>query len=264
MGFSEKAYFATLTEGYNKDEIARATDGAFLTVNVSMTIVSFLDVDEIDKTLKIVLEMSRTWFDARLTLLHLPKDVGLNYLGKKSYKKIWYPKLVFENIDPSENHIDRRLLYTVSRDSNIPPTIRNPGTTKGRNEFRGSEHKIVRTQEYTYFWRCVYDMKWYPFDRQTCDMWISMPPYYQNVVRMNPERIVYKGKRDELTEYSVDKILFCSRESGSQLVFEVTLGRPLISSILTIYIPTLLLLVIRFQTQPMHFSLCKVTIDSFG
>ena len=153
-----------MTEGYSKNEIARTTDGDFLAVNVSMTIVSFLDVDEIGQTLKIVLEMTRTWFDDRLPFLHLQKDVDLNYLGEKSYQSIWYPKLIFENIDPSENHIDRNLLYTVSRDLNITPTVRNPGTTKGRNEFRGSEHKIVRTQEYTYFWRCVYDMKWYPFD----------------------------------------------------------------------------------------------------
>ena len=89
-------------------------------------------------------------------------------------------------------------------------------------------------------------MKWYPFDRQTCDMWISMPPYYQNVVRMNPERIVYKGKRDELTEYSVDKILFCSQENGTRLVLVVTLRRPLLGSILTTFLPTLLLLIIRF------------------
>ena len=51
-------------------------------------------------------------------------------------------------------------------------------------------------------------MKWYPFDRQTCNMWIRMPPHYRNAVRLNPERIVYKGKRDELMKYFVDKILF--------------------------------------------------------
>ena len=39
-------------------------------------------------------------------------------------------------------------------------------------------------------------------------MWIRMPPHYRNAVRLNPERIVYKGKRDELMKYFVDKILF--------------------------------------------------------
>ena len=211
-----------------------------------MNIVSFLEVDEIGQTLKVVFEMTRTWFDDRLTLLHLQKDIDLNYLWEETYKYIWYPKILFENIDPSKNHNDRRLIYTISRDLNIAPLVRNPGTTNGSNEFKGSEHKIVRTQEYTYSWRCVYNMKWYPFDRQTCNMRMGMPKRYQDFVRLNPEKIEYKGNRDELTEYSVDKILFCSLENGTKLVFEVTLSRPLISSILTIYIPTFLLLVIRF------------------
>ena len=41
------ANFATLPDGYNKDEIARAKDGDFLTVNVSLRIISFLEVGEI-------------------------------------------------------------------------------------------------------------------------------------------------------------------------------------------------------------------------
>ena len=90
-------------------------------------------------------------------------------------------------------------------------------------------------------------MRWFPFDRQTCNIRMSIPKHYRDFVRLNPEKIEYnKAHKDELTEYSVDKILFCSLENGTKLVFEVTLGRPLMSSILTIYIPTLLLLVIRF------------------
>ena len=90
-------------------------------------------------------------------------------------------------------------------------------------------------------------MRWFPFDRQICNMRMSMPKHYRELVRLNPEKIEYnRANKDELTEYSVDKVLFCSLERGTRLMFEVTLERPLVSSILTIYIPTLLLLVIRF------------------
>ena len=41
------SYFAILTEGYNKDEIARAEGGDQWTVNVTLRIVSFLEVREI-------------------------------------------------------------------------------------------------------------------------------------------------------------------------------------------------------------------------
>ena len=210
-----------------------------------MKILSFLEVDEIGQTLKVVFEMKRTWFDARLTLLHLQKDPDLNVLWKKNFEKIWYPELLFENIDPSKNYSERYLIYMILRDMNVTPIVRNPGTTNSTNEFKGSEHKILRSQEYTYYWRCVYNLKWYPFDRQRCNMWMKLPKHYLDFVRLNPEKIEFTGNMDELTEYSVDEILFCSQSNGTRLVFEVTLGRPLISSILTIYIPTLLLLVIR-------------------
>merc|ERR550517_2158270 len=78
---------------------------------------------------------------------------------------------------------------------------------------------------------------------------MSVPKHYHDFVRLNPEKVEYKGNKEELTEYTIDKIIFCSLESGTKLVFEVTLGRPLMSSILTIYIPTLLLLVISLVAQ---------------
>ena len=133
------------------------------------------------------------------------------------------------------------------RDMTITPTVRNPGTKIVTNEFKGSEHKIERVQEITGFWRCVFDLQWYPFDRQTCNMWFKIPKHYRGFVRLNPEKIEHKGNKAELTEYSVDKILLCSAVNGTELVLSVTLGRPLTGSILIIYIPTLLLLLIRFE-----------------
>ena len=212
-----------------------------------MNIIGFLEVDELGQTLKVAFEIRRTWFDSRLTMLHLKEDRDLNYLWEKTYEKIWYPKLRFRNADLSKGHIERYLLYTLLRDMTITPTVRNPGTTDATYEFRGSEHKIERVQEYTYFWRCIYDLQWYPFDRQICNMWMNMPRTYREFVRLNPEKIEHKGNKAELTEYSVDKILLCSAVNGTELVLSVTLGRPLLGSILTIYIPTLLLFLIRFE-----------------
>ena len=274
--FLEHTNFATQKEGYSKNEIARAEDGNFLTVNVSLAIVSFLEVDEIGQTLKVILEIKRTWFDPRLTLLHLQEDSDLNVLWEKNYQKLWYPKLLFENIDPSKAFADRFLSYKILRNVKIAPMVRFGGSTNGTNVFKGSQHKMVRTQEYTYYWRCVYNLKWYPFDIQTCDMKMNLPRHYRDFIRLNPEKIEYKGDRDELTEYHVDKLIFCSKSNGTHLVFEVTLNRPLISSVLTVYIPILLLLVIRFHsccteykkwlwtyTFLMHSLVAQVFADEF-
>ena len=231
----ETLYFATLMEGYIKHEIARAEEGP-LTVNVSMTIVSFLEVDELGQTMKVVFEMKWTWFDARLNMLHLQKDQDLNVLWEKSHEQIWYPEIRFDNIDPSKENKERHLLYTILRDLNVSPTVHNPGTTNATNEFNGSDHKIVRTEEYTYYWRCVYNLKWYPFDLQTCNMLMNLPKHYSFIVRLNPESIAYNtGNKNELTEYSVDKILFCSQENGTKLIFEVCYFKCVLFFLLTRY-----------------------------
>ena len=104
-------------------------------------------------------------------------------------------------------------------------------------------------------------------------MLMNLPKHYSFFVKLNPESIEYTGNKNELTEYSVDKIRFCSQGNGTKLIFEVRyfasvyffwqntffeviLSRPLMSSILTIYIPTLLLLVIRYEgTIKLKFSL---------
>ena len=189
-------------------------------MNVSMNIISFLEVDELGQTMKVVFEMGWTWFDARLKMVHLQRDQALNVLWKRNLKKIWFPEIRFENIDPSKENKGRHLLYTILRDPNIIPNVLNPGTTNATNEFNGSDHKIVRTEEYTYYWRCVYNLKWYPFDLQTCTMLMNLPKHY-SWVKLNPESIKYTGNKNELTEYSVDKILFCSQDNGTKLIIEV-------------------------------------------
>ena len=205
-------------------------------------------MDEIGQTLKVVLGIRRTWFDSRLTWLHVKEDRDMNVLWEKNYLRIWYPNIQFKNIDLSKSHIDRYLTYRVLRDMSIKPIVRNPGTANATNVFKGSEHKIERLQEYTYYWRCVYDLKWYPFDLQTCNMWMASPEYNQRFVKLVAKELEFAGNRDELTEYYVDKVRFCSSSNGTLLVLGVTLSRPLMSSILTIYIPTLLLLMIRCKS----------------
>ena len=103
----------------------------------------------------------------------------------------------------------------------------------------------------------------YPFDTQSCKLVFKYPEYYRHFVQLKPEKIKYDGQPDELTEYLVDKIRLCSTDNNSGLNFAniyirissctcsglvviVTLARPIMSSVLSIFIPTLLLLIIRF------------------
>ena len=234
-------------QGHSKDEIPRRfSEDELLQVNVSLTVVGFLELNEIGQTLKATFNLRTRWFDGQLTFRHLQKDEELNFLWAKTYENLWFPNIILENIDPSKDFAERRLRYTILRDLESVPEVIHPGTSNATNLFKGSDHKIQRSEEYTYFWRCIYILKWFPFDRQICKMEITFPKFYRESVRLNPEKVDYHGDSDEMTEYSVEKIRFCSEANDTQLALVVTLERPLLGSILTTFLPTLLLLVIRY------------------
>ena len=237
-------------EGHRKDEIPRRfSNDDLLQVNITMVVVSFLELNEMGQTLKATFNLRSKWFDGQLTFRHLQRDTDLNFLWPTTYAELWRPIMIFENIDPSKDHHERRLRYTVRRNLTMLPIVRNPGTANASNVFNGSDHRIERSKEYTYSWRCVYHLKWFPFDHQTCNMELTFPKFYRDFVRLNPEGVEYLGDKEEMTEYSVDKMLFCSKGNGTRLVLVVTLGRPLLGSVLTTFLPTLLLFIIRFRKR---------------
>ena len=56
--------------------------------------------------------------------------------------KFGIPNSIFENIDPSENHHERDLVWKILRNMSETPTVRNPGTFDTANVFKGSDHRI--------------------------------------------------------------------------------------------------------------------------
>ena len=78
---------------------------------------------------------------------------------------------------------------------------------------------------------------------------MRLPEDYTGFVKVWARRIEYEAKKSELTEYSAEKILFCSQANGARLVVEIVFGRPLLGNILTTFLPTLLLLVVRSNSN---------------
>ena len=179
------------------------------------------------QTLRVMLEMDTTWFDPRLSFKHLQKDASLNVLWRENKDRLWHPKIIFVNINPSDDQRDRNEMFKIVRNPTIPPRILN-----NTQVFKGSEHAIVRQMEHTHDWRyvgfcqfkthsclllyrCVFDLRMYPFDIQNCKLVFKYPEYYLHFVELMPERVGYVGEPDELMEYLVDTVHLCSIENSS-------------------------------------------------
>ena len=114
---------------------------------------------------------------------------------------------------------------------------------------------------------CDYDMRWYPFDAQTCLMIMKLGGGTNKLVSLSPGLLRYLGP-EELTQYYVKKYSMeeTSVENEKGLSISITFGRRLLGTILTVYLPTVLLNVIGHATnffKPFFFE-AVVTVNLTG
>ena len=113
--------------------------------------------------------------------------------------------------------------------------------------FNGSENFIQRTKEFSINWICEYNMFWYPFDTQTCSMDFFLST---NSTVLIPHSLTYNGPTD-LSQYSVQTYKMCSALISGNPGVKVTISfsRRLINNILTVFIPTIILLILSYMAN---------------
>ena len=93
---------------------------------------------------------------------------------------------------------------------------------------------------------CNYAMAWYPFDTQLCSMDLEMEENDKMFVDLHSDMIGYAGPVDLALYYIKRKSI---KNEGSMVRVEITLGRRILSTVLTVYVPTFLLNVIALATN---------------
>ena len=82
-------------------------------LNISLTLESILDLDEVKSLMKLKIKLNVTWEDSRLTYIKMhPKQLNSITLSQK--KSLWLPSLVFDNTnDVTQVSFDDDLSYGV-------------------------------------------------------------------------------------------------------------------------------------------------------
>ena len=93
---------------------------------------------------------------------------------------------------------------------------------------------------------CNFSMAWYPFDTQLCTMDLEMDGNDKIFVDLLSGKIGYEGPEDLALYYIKRKSI---KNEGTAVRAEITLGRRLLSTVLTVYVPTFLLNVIALATN---------------
>ena len=216
--------------------------------------------------LQLKFNLRMEWVDARLEFYNIKMDETMNVVTIEELNRIWLPIIVFDNTESDQRTIlDGKAFATIKRmnrgigsDSTISEDI---------DIYKGSENTITMSRLYNIEFFCDYDMRWYPFDVQTCLMVLKLGGGAEKLVSLSPGDLKYRGP-EELTQYYVKKYVIREAlvDEIKVLSVSITFGRRLLGTILTVYLPTVILIVICHATnffKPFFFE-AVVTVNLTG
>ena len=235
-----------LRQGYKKELTPLPNHGGNVSVQFSLKVLDIELIHESSESFMTKTFYTRVWYDERLMYRHLKKGsrIKMNTLLKEERDALWYPFLVFNNVR-SENEFTK----TGKQDSLgvIPNRNFTYQTQDNMHIFKGSENALSLTVEYNIIWKCDYDYAWYPFDTQTCSMeFLSI----RDRTELHPAQLK-RNPEITLNRYTISKIEMCRSRilEYEAIVVEVTMSRPIINNLMTVFIPTILLLAISFTSR---------------
>ena len=237
--------------GYDKLIVPVNKDTGKLEVTISVDILNVLEIKEVSEEVTIKSVLVREFFDSRLTYTNLKEDANLNKLSQEEVDSLWYPLILFHNVAKQSSWEE----FLYRREHTV---VRNPDKSHYKGDltyannvylYRGAEHKQRSKKEMNVVWICNYDMRMYPFDTQICTMDLYIED--SEKVILVAGNLTYQGPMD-LAQYFVHNYWICSSRFGndrSGLIVILILGRPLIGHILTVFIPTTILIVLAHMSK---------------
>ena len=194
--------------------------------------------------------LSLKWFDNRLKFNNLRHNPEMNKLEPEEEDKIWFPMFIFDNTkNKGVGIIDAKSSIQVWRAGN--GILSGNHDLENKYVFSGEENFMMYERFYSEIFSCSYNLHWYPFDTQTCN--IDIHPLYK-FTRFENEHFLYEGPLD-ISEYTIKNMIARSEQNG-KIKISVSIQRRLFSLIMRIFIPTVILNIIGHMSnyyKPTHF-----------
>ena len=175
-------------------------------INISVDVLNILDIDEVAGTFTVSFELHSTWFDPRLTYVNLKNNTDLNTLTEQEKLDVWSPIIVFGNTAAQHKVvIDRDVIARIRRLGEYVAISRHEAIKS--YYFSGADNPITFSRIYDIEFRCSYDMAWYPFDLQRCELIFKPFGNSGEYVRFITQDINYYEKMD-LSKYYIKQWKF--------------------------------------------------------
>ena len=184
-----------------------------LPINISLDILKILEINEVEGVFEVSFRLHSTWVDERLTYANLNNNSNLNTLTEKEKGDIWTPNIVFSNTKSQDKVIkDTDVIAKISRFG----SIRVGGTDEAIKTFyfKGADNPITFSRIYDIRFICSYNMAWYPFDLQRCELLLKPFGNTGEYIFLVNNHINYYDKMD-LSKYYIKQWKFESKETDT-------------------------------------------------
>ena len=219
-------------------------------IKLRVDLLKILNLDEVAMLYRTQYIVHLEWLDSRILFNNLHNNQGLNTLVEEEKQKIWTPKLIFENTEEkAQTKTDSESVISIQRQGNF--TTNTMENIDNVYIFDGADNSLDMSRVYQTSWICNYQVNWYPFDTQKCRMTFAVSMHMNSFIRIVGHGHSYRGPL-ELTQYFVRGTQMFQElleDEQQAIVLEATLGRRLLSTLLTIFLPTLLLNMIGHATN---------------
>jgi hypothetical protein len=233
--------------GYHKANVPPppAGRGKKFKLNFAIDLFHIVEVNEKLGYFKTKLDLERSWIDRKLTFRNLKKNIPM-VVDPEDMQRIWKPWTIFRNLE-LDNKYDTTLGFDkIKIKPNADYLFKQADSNHIDNTylFEGKDNLIIYERQVGAEWLCDFNMMWYPFDTQVCNMQLQN---LDDSVDYVPKNMTYSGPMDLAGHYVRDFKMCLDPHpiDGKQgIVVEVVFGRPLFSHLLTTTIPTVILIVI--------------------
>ena len=223
--------------------------GEKLEVILGLNVQIILDIKEVRKIFALKFNMEASWKDSRLMFYNLKADDELNSLKSSEKKDIWVPTILFSNTRDDLTSInDKHTFAKVIRSKN--GTLLSLESNEDILQYKGSENEIKMSRIYEVDFICDYNMRFYPFDIQVCTLDLVIDGNTAKFIDLLPGSLAYSGSTDLAQYYVMNYQIYSTTMKGKRGVqVSLTLGRRLLGTVLTVYVPTVLLNIIGHSTN---------------
>ena len=229
------------------------------TIKIAITIHAILKINEIEETFYLSFNQDVSWIDPRLVYLNTKRNTALNVLSLAETNSIWTPQMVFYNTKGKEESVaDKRTIMSIIPDKDFKYERTDISNNENVYMFKGSENNIMLSKTHDTSFLCQYRMAWYPFDTQVCTMDVVLNLVQAPFCRVEAEVLSYLGPTDLVQYFIRNTSMVNTLVRGQEGVrVYVVMGRRILSSVLTVYLPTCLLILMAHVTvyfKPFFFE----------